>query len=110
MINVSGYKVYSRELDDLLYSHPAVEQAATVGVPDAEKEGSERVVVYIQPKSEFKDKVTEEEIIEFLKDRVARYAVPKLVKFVDEMPLTEVQKLNKKVIREMAKKEFILFN
>lgn len=106
MINVSGYKVYSREIDDLLYSYPGAEHAATVGIPDPEREGSERVVVYIQPKPEYKDKIKEEDVIEFLKSKIAKYAVPKMVRFVDEMPLTEVQKLNKKVIRQMAIEEY----
>ncbi|MBU0993694.1 MAG: acyl--CoA ligase [Proteobacteria bacterium] len=106
MINVSGYKVYSREIDDILYSYPGAEHAATVGVPDPEREGSERVVVYIQPKPEYKGKIKEEDVIEFLKSKIAKYAVPKMVRFVDEMPLTEVQKLNKKVIRQMAIEEY----
>ena len=106
MINVSGYKVYSREIDDLLYSFPGAEHAATVGVPDPEREGSERVVVFIQPKPEYKDRIKEEEVIEYLKTKIAKYAVPKRVKFVDEMPLTEVQKLNKKAIRQMAIEEY----
>ncbi|MBU1170800.1 MAG: acyl--CoA ligase [Proteobacteria bacterium] len=106
MINVSGYKVYSREIDDILYGHPAIEHAATVGIPDADREGSERVVIYVQPKAEFKDSINGEEFIEFLSTRVAKYAVPKKVMIIDQMPLTEVQKLNKKVVREMAIKQF----
>ena len=106
MINVSGYKVYSREIDDILYGHPAIEHAATVGIPDAEREGSERVVIFVQPKAEYRDTITGEDFIKFLSTRVARYAVPKKVMIIDEMPLTEVQKLNKKLIREMAIKQF----
>lgn len=102
MINVSGYKVYSREIDDLLYSYEGAEHAATVGIPDPEREGSERVVVYIQPKPEYKGKISENDILEYLKTKVAKYALPKMIKFVDEIPLTEVQKLNKKEIRKLA--------
>jgi acyl-CoA synthetase (AMP-forming)/AMP-acid ligase II len=102
MINVSGYKVYSRELDDILYSHPAIEHAATVGVPDGEREGSERVVICVQPKIGYKNRVTADEFIAFVKEHVARYAVPRSVFFVDEMPLTDVQKLDKKKVRELA--------
>lgn len=103
MINVSGYKVYSREVDDILYSHPATEHAATVGVPDGNREGSERVIICVQPKPGYKGRVTPEDFIAFLKERVARYAVPRSVFFVDEMPLTPVQKLDKKKIRELAR-------
>ncbi len=106
MINVAGYKVYSREIDDILYGHPAIEHAATVGVPDADREGSERVVIYVQPKKEFIENVSGNDFIKFLSTRVAKYAVPKKVMIIDEMPLTEVQKLNKKLVREMAIKQF----
>jgi len=105
MIIVSGYKVYSREVDDVLYRHPKVEMAATIGIPDPEREGSERITVYVQPKEKFRGQVSEAEIIDYLKKHVARYAVPKTVHVIDEMPLTEVHKVNKKLLREMAAKE-----
>jgi len=101
MVIVSGYKVYTREVDDILYEHPATDVAATIGVPDPERPGSERVLVFIQVKDEYKGKVTEEEYMEFLKSKVAKYAVPRSVTFLDEMPLTEVYKVNKKALREM---------
>lgn len=102
MIIVSGYKVYSREVDDILYKHPAVDMAATVGIPDAAREGSERVVVYVQPKPSFKTTLTEADILNYLKEKVPKYAVPKKVYLVDEIPLTEVQKVNKKELRKQA--------
>ncbi|MCP4602831.1 MAG: long-chain fatty acid--CoA ligase [Proteobacteria bacterium] len=105
MIIVSGYKVYSREVDEILYKYPAVEMAATVGVPDPEKQGSERVAVMIQPKQGHLDKMKEEEIVTYLRKKVAKYAVPKYVRFVDEIPLTDVQKVDKKKIREILNTE-----
>lgn len=106
MVNISGYKVYTREIDDILSGHPGVEMGATVGIPDPEREGSERVVAYVQPTEAYKGKLVPEEIIAFLRERVPKYAVPKAVKIVDAMPLTEVQKLNKKEIRKLAEQEF----
>jgi acyl-CoA synthetase (AMP-forming)/AMP-acid ligase II len=102
MIIVSGFKVYSREIDDILFGHEAIEIAATVGIPDPEREGSERVVVYVQPKMRYKNRIDEKQIIAYLKEKVAKYAVPKNVFIVDEIPLTEVQKVNKKRLRQMA--------
>lgn len=102
MIIVGGYKVYSREVDEILHHHPDIAEAATVGVPDPEREGSERVVVFVKPKSGHKVKITEEGIIKYLSERVAKYAVPKAVGIVDELPLTAVQKVDKKALREMA--------
>lgn len=103
MANVSGFKVYTRELDDLVYSHPATEMVAAIGVPDPERPGSERIALFIQLRPEYKEKVTEEDFIEYLQGKVAKYAVPKYVRFLKEMPLTEVQKVNKKLLRENAK-------
>ncbi len=101
MIIVSGFKVYSREIDDILFGHPAVALAATVGTPDPDRPGSERVRVFVEPNPEFRGKITEQEIIEYLSSRIAKYAIPKQVTFIDEMPLTEVQKVNKKYLREL---------
>jgi acyl-CoA synthetase (AMP-forming)/AMP-acid ligase II len=102
MIIVSGFKVYSREIDDILFEHKAVEIAATVGIPDPEREGSERVVVYIQPKVQYKNRIDERQFTAYLKENVAKFAVPKNIFIVDEIPLTEVQKVNKKRLKEMA--------
>ncbi|MFQ5833907.1 MAG: aldehyde ferredoxin oxidoreductase C-terminal domain-containing protein [Candidatus Thorarchaeota archaeon] len=100
MINVSGNKVYSRVVDDILHEHEAVDLAGMIGIPDPERPGSERVKAFIQLKPEYRGKVSEEEIIEFLKDKVKPYAIPKWVEFRDELPLTIVMKLFKKKLRE----------
>ena len=102
MIIVGGYKVYSREVDDLLLHHPDIEEAATVGIPDPAREGSERVVVFVKPKGGRRSRVSEQVVIDYLTERVAKYAVPKAVSIIDEMPLTPVQKVDKKALREMA--------
>lgn len=105
MAIVSGYKVYTRELDDILYDHPATEVAAAIGVPDPEREGSERIKVFIQLREDYKGKVVEEDYMAYLKEKVAKYAVPRSITFLDELPLTEVFKVNKKVLREMELEE-----
>ena len=105
MVIVSGYKVYTRELDDVLHEHPATEVAATIGVPDPDRPGSERVVVFIQLKEEHKGKVTEDEFIDLLRVKVAKYAVPKAVFFLDEIPLTTMFKVRKNDLRDMAVKK-----
>ena len=102
MIIVGGYKVYSREIDDLLMHHPDIEEAAAVGVPDPERAGSERVVVFVRPSEVRKNSVSEQSVIDYLKERVARYAVPSAVSIVKELPLTPVQKVDKKALREKA--------
>ena len=100
MINVSGHKVYSRVIDDILYEHEAVEIAGVIGIPDPERPGSERVKAFIQLKHEYRGNVSERDIIDFLKGKVKPYAIPKWVEFRDELPITVVMKLFKKKLRE----------
>lgn len=105
MIIVSGFKVYSREIDDIMHNCPGVERAATVGIPDPERPGSERVCVFVEAQKGCEKDVTGEKVIAYLKTSVAKYAVPKVVRIVEAIPLTEVQKVDKKRLRQMADEE-----
>jgi acyl-CoA synthetase (AMP-forming)/AMP-acid ligase II len=107
MIIVSGFKVYSREIDDILHGCPGVERAATIGIPDPERQGSERVCVFVEPQPGCEADVTEEKVIDYLKKTVPKYAVPKMVRIVEAIPLTEVQKVDKKLLRKMAEEESV---
>ncbi|KKN02573.1 hypothetical protein LCGC14_1116410 [marine sediment metagenome] len=100
MINVSGMKVYSRVVDDILYEHPAVREAGVIGVPDPERPGSERVKAFISLKPEFEGKVTPDDIIEYCKEKLPPYAVPKFVEFKKDLPLTPVMKIFKRKLKE----------
>ena len=100
MINVSGMKVYSRVFEDLLYEHPAVNEAAIIGVPDPERPGSERVKAFVQLNTGFKNKVTTDEIIEYCREKFPPYAVPKSVEFRKTLPLTLAMKIFKRKLRD----------
>jgi long-chain acyl-CoA synthetase len=100
MVNVSGMKVYTTKVDEVLFQHPGVLMAAAIGIPDPEMPGSERVMAVIQLKEEFKGQVTAEEIQNFCRPHLAPYAVPKFVEFRDEMPLTVTEKVFKKALRD----------
>ena len=100
MVNISGLKVYTTEVDEVLFKHPGVLMAAAFGVPDPEIPGSERVMAVIQLKDAYKEKVTAEEIRGFCKEHLAPYAVPRYVEFRDDIPLTVTEKVFKKVLRE----------
>ena len=100
MINVSGYKVYSRIIDDLLYQHPAVEMACAIGIPDPERPGSERVKVFAKIRKEYLGKISEADIIEHCRKNLPPYAAPKMVEFRDELPLTVTEKIFKRKLRE----------
>jgi long-chain acyl-CoA synthetase len=100
MINVSGMKVYSRVVEDILHQHPAVEIAGVIGVPDSERPGSERVKAFIVLKREYEGEVAAEEIINYCKDKLPAYAVPTFVEFRKDLPLTPVMKIFKRKLRE----------
>lgn len=103
MINVSGLKVYSTKVDDVIFSHPAVQMVVTIGVSDPDKEGSERVVAIVRKKEGFSENVTKEEIINLCREKLAHYEVPKLVIFKDDLPMTVTGKLWKKELRREYK-------
>ncbi len=102
MVNISGMKVYTTEVDEVLFSHPAVLMAAAFGVPDPEVPGSERVMAVIQLQEAYKGKISQMEIAEFCRSRLAPYAVPKRIEFREELPLTVTEKVFKKVLRDEA--------
>ena len=100
MINVSGMKVYSIEVDEVLFKHPEVEGAVTIGIPDPERPGSERIKAFIRLRENAKGKVSEQGIIEYCKESLAAYAVPKIIEFRDDLPLTVTEKIFKRALRE----------
>lgn len=102
MLIVGGFKVFSREAEETLYEHPAVDYCAFVGVPNPERPDSQRVKAVIQLKPAYREKNREEleaHILGFCRENMAPYKVPKIVEFVDAIPLTSVGKVDKKVLR-----------
>ena len=95
MIVSGGFNIFPREIEDVLFEHPAVKGAAVIGVPH-EKWGEEvkALVVLHENKS-----ASEEELIQFVKDRKGSLMAPKNVEFWDEIPLTNLGKLDKKAMR-----------
>ena len=106
MINVSGNKVYSTVVDEVLFEHPAVVSAVSIGVPDPDRPGSERVKAFLVLKDSYKEKVTTDDIIVHCKAKLAPYAVPKFIEFVDNLPLTVTEKLFKKKLRDREMEAF----
>ena len=100
MINVSGMKVYSIELDEILFQHPAVEGAVTIGLPDPERPGSERVKAFIRLRPDFKGKISRQDIVDYCAEKMAPYAVPKFLEFRDDIPMTVTEKIFKRALRE----------
>jgi long-chain acyl-CoA synthetase len=102
MVNVSGNKVYTTEVDEVLFRHPHVLMAAAFGIPDPETPGSERIMAAIRLKEGTEDKVRAEDIREFCRRHLAPYAVPKVVEFRNTIPMTATEKLFKKALRDEA--------
>ncbi len=100
LIIVSGYKVWPRDVEDVLYQHTAVHQAAVVGVPDPYR--GETIIAYVALKSDYEGKVTPEELIEFCKQRLANYKYPRKIEIMEELPQTQTGKFLRRELRDKA--------
>jgi len=97
MINISGLKVWPREVEEVLYEHPAVKEAAVVAVPDAMS--GEAVKAFIVLKEDYIGKVSSEEISRFCKEKIATYKAPKIIEFRESLPKTPVGKILRRELR-----------
>lgn len=89
MIISGGYNIYPREIEEVLYQHPAVFEAAAIGVPDAYRGESAKAFVVLKPGQ----KATAEELIAFCKQNLAPYKVPRAIEFRDTLPKTMIGKI-----------------
>lgn len=96
MIIASGFNIYPRDIEEVLYEHPKIKEAAAVGIPDAYR--GETVKAYIVLRDG--ETATEEEIITFCKENLARYKVPKLVEFREKLPKTIIGKVLRRALVE----------
>ncbi|HEX9258240.1 MAG TPA: AMP-dependent synthetase, partial [Acidimicrobiales bacterium] len=96
MIITGGENVYSREVEEALYLHPAVSEAAVIGVPDPTWGENVTAVIVLKPGAT----ATEAEVIGAVRDRLAGYKKPKKVIFVDELPKTVSGKIIKRELRD----------
>jgi long-chain acyl-CoA synthetase len=102
ILGSGGFNIYPREVEDVLYEHPKVMEAAVVGVPVGEGKG-ERVKAYVVLKPG--QTATEEEIIEYCRENMTYYKVPKFVEFRDDLPKTMVGKILRRVLLEEELKQ-----
>jgi fatty-acyl-CoA synthase len=100
VIKSGGEWISSVELENAIMAHPKIMEAAVIGIPHPKWD--ERPVAFAVPKPEFKGQVTQQEVIDFLKDRVAKWWLPDEIRFIDEVPKTSVGKFDKKVLRASA--------
>ena len=103
MIIVGGFKVFSSKVEDTLAGHPAVGSIALVGVENPARPGSETVKAFVQLDPGYSydgnENALKEDLIRFAKENCSPYEVPKVIEILQEMPLTTVGKIDKKVLR-----------
>ena len=95
MIIAGGFNIYPREIDEVLYQHPKIRDAVALGVPDLYR--GETVKAFIVPREG--ETLTEAEVMDFCKDKLAPYKRPKIIEFRDELPKSPVGKILRKVLR-----------
>jgi long-chain acyl-CoA synthetase len=98
MINVGGLKAYPREIEDMFYEHPKVKMVAAIGVPRENDPSNEFVKAFIVLRDGVE--ATPNEFIEWAREKMAGYKRPREVEFRDSLPLTQVGKVLRRVLRE----------
>ncbi len=102
LILCSGYNVYPRHVEEAIYQHPAVEEVTVIGVPDEYRGEAPKAFVKLK---DVGDKPGEEELLEFLKERLGKHELPREIEFRAELPKTMIGKLSKKELVEEERKK-----
>ena len=97
MIIRSGFNVYPRDVDEVLFTHPKIKEACTIGVPD--EQSGETVKAYVVLHDG--QTLTENEVREFCREQLAPYKCPEFVEFTDDIPKTSIGKMDRKALREL---------
>jgi len=97
MIIAGGYNIYPVELDGVLFDHPKILEAATIGVRDDYRGETVKAFVVVKEK----ETLTEEDVITYCREYLAPYKVPKSIEFVDELPKSAVGKVLRRKLKEM---------
>ena len=92
LIICGGYNIYPREIEELLFTHPAVLEAAVIGIPDKAKGEIPKAFVVLKPGKS----TSSEEMISFCKERLAAYKVPRIIEFCEELPKSATGKILKR--------------
>jgi long-chain acyl-CoA synthetase len=97
MIISSGYNVYPVELDNVLFDHPKILEACTIGIPDAYRGETVKAFIVVNQG----ESLTEEEVIAYCREHLAPYKIPRIVEFIDELPKSAVGKILRRRLRDM---------
>ena len=98
LIKYKGLRVYAREVEEVIKTHPKVKEVGIIGVPDIKVGENIKAAVVLE--RDARGKISEAEIIEYCKDKLAHYKVPRIVEFIGEIPKTDVGKVSRRELRE----------
>ena len=98
MINAAGFKVWPAELEMTLYKHPDIKEVAVVSAPDARR--GETVKAFVVLKTESRGSITREHIVDWAREHMAAYKVPRLIEFVDALPRSATGKIQWRVLQD----------
>lgn len=101
LIIASGYNIYPRDVEEVLYEHSAVQEAVVIGIPDAYRGETVKAVLVLKSNQ----KVSQQDIIDYCRVNLSAYKVPQLVEFRDELPKTNVGKILRRTLREEVTKK-----
>ena len=96
LINASGYKVWPNEVEEVLFEHPKIREAAVIGIPDETRGETVKAFIVLEPGQTS----TVDEIRAFCKEKMAVYKVPTHIDFVEDLPKTQVGKILRRELRE----------
>jgi len=100
MLKASGYSVFPAEVESLMYRHPAIAEAAVIGVPHPYR--GEDPVAFVVLKPEGRGTVSEDQLVQWCRQEMAVYKAPRVIRFVDTLPKTATGKILRRMLREAA--------
>ncbi len=98
MINVAGFKIWPAEIEQFLYTHPAIKELAVYGVPHPEKGETVKATIVLKENTN----ATAEDITSFCRENLANYKIPATVEFASELPKSATGKILKRELRDKA--------
>jgi len=101
LIISAGMNIYPREVEEVLHQHPKIKEAAVIGVSSKVREETVKAFVVVKEG----EKLSKSEIIQFCKDKLSKYKIPKEIEFRDELPKSSVGKILKRVLQQEEMKK-----
>ena len=99
LIKYKGLRVYAREVEEILKTHPKIKEVGVIGVPDIKV--GQNVKAFIVLENDARGNLSEADILEYCKDKLAHYKIPKFIEFVGEIPKTDIGKVSRRDLREV---------